>query len=95
MSQLYRDNDYVPLSDDTLCACGHLLWKHRAGVVIRKTPVRCDHPCEEYFELGECCCTGDEVRVVMLCGECAAAGRRSSPLQPRFRQNRCLLPVPA
>jgi len=33
------------------------------------------------------------VRVIMLCGECAAAGTRRSPLQPRFRVNRCLLPA--
>lgn len=73
MAQPYRDNDYVPLSDDTLCACGHLLRTHRAGCVIR----------------------GDEARVVMLCGECAASGKRRSPLGPRFRVNRCLLSVPA
>lgn len=73
MAHPHSQNDAVPLSDDTLCACGHLLWTHRAGVVVR----------------------GDEIRVVLLCGECAAAGRRRSPLEPRFRQNRCLLPVPA
>jgi hypothetical protein len=33
------------------------------------------------------------VRVILLCGECAAAGKRRSPLQPRFRVNRCLLPA--
>lgn len=94
MAQPYRDSDYVPLSDDSLCACCHLLRKHYAGLVIRASRADCDHPCEDYFNYGKCECTGDEVRVVILCGECAANGTRRSPLGPRFRVNRCLLPVP-
>lgn len=95
MGRRLLDNDYVPLSDETLCACGHLLQKHRAAVVIRRTGRVEGAERETSLRESGQVPTDDEARVVILCYECAASGKRRSPLVPRFRVNRCLFPVPA